>query len=148
MIFIIIVIVVVIAFAIIGYNVNERKGKMGLSVTALNGEKELTPEEIIKLYYYYSNKNDETIKELLYTPSSHYWGDDQGVDTVVEIRELSYSDEAEEMDVYEVRSYDVEYNSTLFLYSDRRTNNTESIVFTLMKVGEDSEWIIYSIGNG
>ena len=23
-----------------------------------------------------SNKNDETIKELLYMPSSHYWGKD------------------------------------------------------------------------
>ena len=143
--------VIVIAFVIvIFYNKNK---DFGLSNEAINAEKQLSAEETVRLYFYYSNRRDDSADNLL---------DDSLADDeyrilesvsifddiyLIDIEEVSTEYRSDELDVYEKKSFIAKFNQRFFIASKSENENTiDNIEFVLVQQEKDSPWKIVSIG--
>jgi len=143
--------VIAIAFIfVIFYNRNE---DFGLSNDAINAEKQLSAEETIRLYFYYSNRKDDSVSNIL-DDSLVY--DDLPLSSVslvedinlIHLEELLTENSPNELGVYEIKTFQVKFNCSFFIASGRESEDTVDIGFVLVKQESDSPWKIVSIGNG
>jgi len=143
--------VVVIAFVIvIFYNKNKA---FGLSNEAINEEKQLSAEETVRLYFYYSNRRDNSADNLL-DDRLFYGGSLLSSVSLFEdikliyLEELSTEKSPNEREVYEIKTFQVKFNCSFFIASGKESENTIDISFELIKQESDSPWKIISMGNG
>lgn len=99
-------IVLVCIFALI-YN---KSNRFWLSKEVVNLEKELSAEETIRLYFYYLNRGDDSISNILDDGNSENGGWSYSVGLfedayIVDIKELSTENRPNELDAYEVKSF-------------------------------------------
>ena len=143
--------VIVIAFVIvIFYNKNKA---FGLSNEAINEEKQLSAEETVRLYFYYSNRRDDSADNLL-DDSLFYGGSPLSSVSLFEdikliyLEELSTEKSPNERGVYEIKTFQVKFNCSFFIASGKESENTIDVNVVLVKQESDSPWEIIAIGNG
>jgi len=121
----------------------------GLSKEAINRQKNLTPEETIRLYLYYDNRHDDSITDLLQEADdltfSVEWYEDI---RIISIEEVLTENQPNEWNVYEVKTMNVKFNHTLLIAQKSENEDTIDVDFKLIKEKQDSEWKILAIGNG
>jgi len=147
-----IVLIILVGFSLrIFYNKNK---DFGLPNDVKNIEKQLSAEETIRLHFYYSNRKDERVDDIIDTTIL-----DDGIrvlDSVnlfediylIDIKELSTEDQPNEWGVYQIKTYQVKFNCGVFIASKSENENTIDVDFILVKKEEDSPWKIVGIGNG
>jgi|GEM_PF-944736 len=144
--------VIIIAFVIvIFYNKNK---DFGLSNDAINAEEQLSAEETVRLYFYYSNRRDDSVDSILNDNLADYeYRILKSVSIfddiyLIDVKELSTEYSPNERGVYEIKTFHAKYNYSFFIASGKESENTIDFDFELIKQESDSPWKIVSIGNG
>lgn len=121
------------------------------------GERTPTAEETIRLYFYYSNRqNWEKAKKLLGAHcddvlSEGYFEDLNmlGALKLLEMQDDGVWETPEEIGTYyQVWDYNVTYNQSVLYAASWETRKSECYRFILAQERQDGPWMIYSIGHG
>ena len=143
---------IVVALRLVGWNQT-----YGLSAEVIAGERTPTAEETIRLYFYYSNRqNWEKAKKLLGAHcddvlSEGYFEDLNmlGALKLLEIQDDGVWETPEEIGTYyQVWDYNVTYNQSVLYAASWETRKSECSRFILAQERQDGPWMIYSIGHG
>lgn len=156
-ILILLIAIVVGLVGIVGLRINSWNQTFGLTENVITGEKLPNAEETIRLYFYYSNRqNWEKAKKLLGAHcddvlSEGYFEDLNmlGALKLLEIQDDGVWETPEEIGTYyQVWDYNVTYNQSVLYAASWETRKSECYRFILAQERQDGPWMIYSIGHG
>lgn len=128
--------------------VTNKSKTYGLPEDVIKGDKELTAEETIRLFFYYYNRNSDKLDQIIDIPGGLEFPPASLLENVylIEINHLLTENRSDEQDLNEVQYFNVKYNIYLLYASRIERPETVDVDFTMVK--RNSKWVIVSIGNG